>query len=257
MEFWKVALLVIAGVIVIALLNNQVMFATVLLIGGFIGLVIYLYMMRNKSIDPLEEFKQNLIRESFNPNNQLRYLKLSGGYENDISHQERVRGKIKGYTIITVKPSSPNYDKKNAWNTFYVIVYNQQGTSFLARLKDIVFSLPMLDAFKTTNLFAINPSQIKGNDMTFGDIVVKGTAVTTVGVFEMLNARDLDREYVMNILGRECNRLVLTSQLRKTAVLVDNAIKSDASHQKILDVIGARPQMPETNNTTFGIKMPQ
>jgi hypothetical protein len=251
MEIWKIGLLAMAGIIAIAIMSNQIAIAAFIFVAGLVGLAIYLYTKRDRSIDPLEEFKQQLLRESFNAGNQLRYLKLSGGKHDEISHQERILGKIIGYTEIINKPDKSAKAVKSEWNNFYIFVYNPTGDNAISKIKDFVFSLPLLGGFKQTILFAANPSQVRGNDITSGDIIINGTAVTSVGIFQALNAHDLDKEYIMNFLRREAGRITLTDNLRKLSRIVDRAIESDSSHLKIKELLG---QEKEEKQDTLDMK---
>lgn len=250
---WILAALILGGVIAVSLLNNQVMFAVFLVVVGFVGVVIYLYMKKEKHIDPLEEFKTQLTKECFSPDNKLNFLILSGGKQYGISHQQRVRGKILGYTSITLKsPKRPRgkVPKRKPWDTLYIFLINPRGDSGLARLKDFLFNLPILDMFKEKRFFAVTPEQLGDNDLTFGNVVLMGTATTTVGIFEMLNSLDLDKNYVLNYIGEEVHRITLREQLRKVSVLVDRASKSDADFIKTFKLVKDEPDQPNT----FGIK---
>lgn len=242
--------LIFAGVIAVSLMNNQATFAVFFVTVGFLATIIYLYMKREKHVDPVEELKTQLVKECFDPKNKLGYLYLSGGKQNGISHQERIRGKILGYTEITANPSKNEKTQRKPWDTLYVFLINPKGDTGLASLKDLLFSLPFLDRFKDRRFFAITPEQLGDNELTFGNIVVPGTATTTVGIFEMLNVRDLDKDYIMAFVSKEVARITLREHMRKLSYLVDKATYSDSEFVKTFKLIkGEEQQTPD-----YGIK---
>ena len=232
METLHLIALIIAGVLLISLVSNQVGFAVVFMGLVIVGLALYYWSQKHKHEQPYTKFKENLVKECFNPLNTLGYLILSGGKEDNIAHQERVRGKILGWTKLLSNDKNL-LKKNNAWRTLYIFLYEPKGKGF--SIKSFLKLLPLVgDSFKEYRFFAVNPSQLGQNSLTSGDIVINGTSVTTVGCVEMLNTKDLDKDVHLNTINKDVKRLVMEGYFNKQGQLMDRAILSDTNYLKTL-----------------------
>ena len=230
MDTLQTLAVILAGVMVLSLMSNQVGFAVLLLCVTIVGLALYFWSQKSKHDQPYTRFRQNLMKECFDPNNALGYLLLSGGDEDGISHQERVRGKILGWTKLS--SSDPLLIKdKSVWRTLYVFLYEPRGKSFT--VKNLLKQLPLIgDSFREYRFFAVNPSQLGQNSLTSGDIVINGTSVTTVACLEMINTKDLDKDIHLNTVNKDVKRLVIEGYFDKEGQIIDRAVLSDSDYLK-------------------------
>lgn len=231
----SILLALIGFVVVTSLMTNQVAFAGVVIAVSFFAIVVWLVFQKANEFKPYAEFIKRLKQECFNPENRLGFLILSG----DMHTQERVRGKIEGFTTL-VNHSLPD---DSDWKRLYIFLYEPRARG-LDFFTSFVRNLPILSDFlKKQSFFACTKGQLGSNNLVSGNLIIKGTSVTTVGCLEMLNTYDLDKDVHLSNIEKDVERITLESFFDDLSDIVGEATKSDSSHEKLKELLNDKNKM--------------
>lgn len=279
MELLAIVAIVLGLIILVSVMQNQVMFAFALLLFTFVIVVVYLWNQKKPRIKPLDEFVRQLKSECFAPEIPFGNLILGGDYR----HQERIRGRIAGYTVVRLEPTEVKEITKEArpehfgenqaripkeakpkikldsklekYVTLYCIMYLPPAFGTIGKIVAWVASLPILSSFLLHYRFLfVTKEQLFGNDkehplnsLTGGDIKLGAMSVTSDGPFEFLNVQDLDKDVISGKVAREVDRITMYHFFNDQAEVIGRAIDSDSSHEKAKEIIN-----PDSGD--YGIK---
>lgn len=240
------ALILGAGVIILAVTNNAVLFIAIVAV----GLAIYFYFAWKKSLEgptpPYTLLKIRLLRaiSQCNPRT-LGYLVLRG--DNDF--QRVTLGKMIGIVKITLDQDeelsesgaiikkngkeTKSKDSENSWKVLYVIGYKTR--------EGFLWSLPIIKSFVPVELFACAEHQL-WDKPGVGDLRLRGVSIEPVFCFWMLNAVDLEKDYIAHGLSGEVNRITLEQYFNKLPSLIDSAVKSDGFQVKVKELLSDKPK---------------
>jgi len=234
------------GIIILVATNNILLFGLIICL----AFAVYFYFAWKKSLEgptpPYTLLKIRLLRaiSQCNPRT-LGYLVLRG--DNDF--QRVTLGKMTGIVKITLDQDeelsesgaitkkngkeTKAKDSGNAWRVLYVIGYKTRD--------GFLWNLPIINSFVPVELFACAEHQLYDKPGV-GDLRLRGVSIEPVFCFWMLNAVDLEKDYIAHGLSGEVNRITLEQYFNKLPSLIDNAVKSDGFQTKIKELLSDKPK---------------
>jgi len=241
------ALLLGSGIVIMALTNNIFLFFMIL----FAALAIFFYLEwkngQKRESSPYTELVIRLQRAIIQCNPRtLGYLILRG----DSDFQRITLGKMVGIIEMNLDSGigdgskskkaiskNPDLDGKG-WDKMLVIGYKEKY--------GWIWNLPIISSLVPIQMFAVAHHQL-WDKPGVGDLRVKGVSIEPVYCFMMLNAVDLDKDYIAKTLSSEVERVTLEQYFNKLPSLIDNAVKSDGFQLKVKELVG------DKNKTNTGI----
>ena len=227
------------GVLIMVATNDLLL---VMLIGAIV-VAIFFYVLWKKGKEgptpPYTLLKDRLLRAITQGNSRtLGFLMLSGDHD----FQRVQLGKIVGFTRITPDMEDEletnglkkkHLGKDNGWARMYVIGYKT--------LYKFPYNLPFVRSFVPIQMFAVPEHQLM-NKPGIGDVYVKGVSIEPVFCFWMLNAIDLEKDYVAHMLAKDVHRVTLEQYFNKLPSLIDDAVKSDGVQTKLKELLTDKPK---------------
>ena len=99
-----------------------------------------------------------------------------------------------------------------------------------------LWDLPIIKNFAPIELFAVARHQL-WDAPGFGDLRVKGVSIEPVYMFWMVNAVDLDKDYIAQSIGSEVHRITLETYFDRLPSMIDDAVKSDGFQLKVKELM--------------------
>jgi hypothetical protein len=235
MEWWIIVAILIAGIIGLAIMQNQMLLAVFIICCAVVGIAVFYWLNRPKDHpEAIEVLRRDLLRRAQLIDNRLGFLYLSGGKDKQRLYFKVILGQISGWTSLNLPPQ-----KHEPPETLYVFRYRPRGVGLVADIINFVVSLPIISMFlgPKDRLFAVTSEQLGENSLTQGDIILLGTAMDTVSIFDTLSTPDLDKRKIMGVITSECKNITLEDLLNELPEIVGTAISGDSAHSKIIEAL--------------------